>query len=104
MDASYKTVFTESVWDFIDSYVWSEKVVNRILKIADLLEVFLEMGKVYYPDYIAAKPPFSCRTIPVADSPFVLYYLINEETNEIVIFSMQFQRADPTSRFSDLEC
>ena len=104
MDESYKTVFTESVCDFIDNYVWSEKVADRILKIADLLEVFPEMGKVYYPDYIAAKPPFSCRTIPVADSPFVLYYLINEETNEIVIFSMQFQRADPTSRFSDLEC
>ena len=99
MDASYKTVFTEFAWDFIDSYVWSEKVADRILKIADLLEVFPEMGKVYYPDYIAARPSFSCRTIPIAGSPFVLYYLINKKDNEIVIFSMQFQRANLASRF-----
>ena len=58
MSESYKTVFTESVWDFIDNYVCSEKAADRILKIADLLEVFPEMGKVYDPDYIAAKPPF----------------------------------------------
>ena len=99
MDSEYTVVITEEVWTFIDENVYSEKVASKILDIVDLLEKFPEMGKVYDPEYVAARPPFACRSFPISDSPFVLYYLINEKDKEVSIFSMQFQRADPAHRF-----
>ena len=99
MEKKFKSVITESVWQFIDENVYSKKVADKILEVIDLLEHFPEMGRVYNPEYIAARPPFACRSFPISDSPFVLYYFIKAEENEVVIFSMQFQRGNPEERF-----
>ncbi len=99
MARKYNAVITEDVWDFFDENVYSEKVSNKILETIDLLENFPEIGRVYDPEYLAAKPPFACRSIPISDSPFVIYYFISEKDSEVVIFSMQFQRANPNERF-----
>lgn len=99
MSPKFTAVFTDEFWEFFDGNVYSERIAERVLDLVDMLEAFPEAGRVYDPEYIAARPPFSCRVLPVPDSPFVLYYFINEEDGEIVVFSMQFQRADPTRRF-----
>ena len=99
MEKKFKSVITEGVWQFIDENVYSKKVADKTLDVIDLLEHFPEMGRVYDPEYVAARPPFTCRSFPIPDSPFVLYYFIKAEENEVVIFSMQFQRGNPEERF-----
>ena len=99
MAIKYRAVISEDVWQFFDENVYSEKVSSKILETIDLLENFPEIGKVYDPDYLAARPSFACRCILISDSPFIIYYFLEETKREVVIFSMQFQRANPNERF-----
>ncbi len=99
MSAKFTAIFTDDFWEFFNENVYSKRVAERVADLVNMLEVFPEAGRVYDPEYVAARPPFACRVLPIPDSPFVLYYLIDDENENVVVFSMQFQRADPIRRF-----
>ena len=103
MSEEWTAAYTQSAIDFILSNVTSERVASRLFECRALLETAPDLGRCYDPEYPAARPPFPCRYIPVADTPFTLYYLKDEEARSIVIFCIEYQRADPNARFSSLD-
>lgn len=99
----WRASYTQSAIDFIIEHAASEHVASKLFEYRRLLQDYPDLGKAYDPDYPAARPPFDCREIHVPDTPFTLYYLKNEEERLVVIFCIEFQRAQPNSRFSGVD-
>lgn len=106
MEAPWSVSYTRHAIEFLKTVITSERVLRKIFKYRALLQETPDLGRMYDPEYPAARPPFPCRYIPIPDTPFTLYYLKDDEKREIVIFSIDFQRTDPNARFSsfDWEC
>lgn len=96
---SYKVKYTESVIEFIISEVSSERAYNKIDNYRFVLADFPEIGTSYQPYYPAAQSPFPCRWIAIPDTPFTLYYLIEEKDKKVVVFHIEHQATDPQKRF-----
>ena len=92
-----RVTLANSVLDFIEEHVYSERVLKRIETYVELLEDYPYLGAVYAPDSPAARPPAPCRHIP--DTPFTLYYAVDVEREEVEIFYIDFSAADPRGRF-----
>lgn len=92
--------YTESVLNFIEKNVTSERVARKIFHYREQLELFPDMGAPYDPVYPAARPPFPCRSISISDTPFTLFYLKLEEEKRVIIFCIEYDRTDPNSRFA----
>ena len=103
MKGPWSVFYTVSALEFISNEVSSERVARKIFEYRSLLESFPDLGRAYDPEYSAARPPFLRRCIAVPDTPFVLYYLKEEEGRRIVIFCIDYRRRDPNARFSEYE-
>lgn len=103
MAEGWTAAYTQSAIDFILSKVESERVASRLFEHRALLEANPDLGQCYDPVYPAARPPFSCRFIHVSDTPFTLYYLKDDDAQSIVIFCIEYQRAEPNARFSSID-
>ena len=97
---SYTIEVTESVAQFIEEYVTTERIYGRIRECMGLLADYPRMGRTYDPEYAAARTPFACRQMTVSDTPFTLYYLIDDEAAKVVAFSLGFSAEDPRRRFA----
>lgn len=95
----FRVLFANSVLDFIDEHVTSEHVLARIETYRELLSQYPALGAAHDPDYPAARPPIVCRRLPVPDTPFTLYYAIDEEHRNVNVFYIEFKGADPMTRF-----
>lgn len=96
----YQVVFANSVLDFIEEHVSSERVLAKIEQYEELLSQYPALGAPCDPDYPAARPPITCRRLPIPETPFTLYYAIEEEHEQINVFYIEFRGANPTERFS----
>lgn len=103
MPGTWKARYTQHAISFIKNNVTSKRVASRIFECRELLETAPNLGRVYDPEYPAARPPFPCRCLPIPDTPFTLYYLKNEQEKEVVIFSIEYQRGNPDARFSFID-
>lgn len=99
----WRVAYTEAALRFISRNVTSVKTAERIYRYEKLLEQMPDFGVPYDPYYDAAMPPFPCRQVRIPDTPFTMYYLKDEESRRIVIFSIAFSRADPRTRFRGIE-
>lgn len=99
---SYTTSFTEYAEAFLLENVLSERVLERVEHTVDLLAQYPALRRVYDPQYPAAIPPFPCRSIAVADTPFTLYYVIDDGQQELTIVSVEWSAGDPAKRFTGL--
>ena len=97
---SYRVVFANSALDFIEEHVSSERVLAKIEQYEDLLSQYPALGAVYDPDYPAARPPVTCRQLPIPETPFTLYYALDEEREQVSVFYIEFKGADPKGRFA----
>ena len=102
MPEAWKVLYAKSALRFIEENVWSERVLRKIFDCRELLESMPDLGRPYDPAYPAARPPFPCREIVIPDTPFSLHYIKQEETRQIVILCLEFQRVDPNARFSSI--
>ena len=95
----YEVEYVERAISFLEENVWTEQVLDRIVRYVDLLSEFPDLGTPYNPDYPAAKPPFSCRSIAIPDTPFTLYYVKDDERLLVTIVYIEHQGANPEERF-----
>lgn len=102
-DGPWHVQYTNYTLKFLRENVTSEHVMRKLFSYRELLSEFPDLGAHYDPQYQAARPPFPCRRIPVPDTPFSLYYLKEEEKKRIVIFAIEYDRADPNARFSHVD-
>ena len=98
----YAVIYTEYVRTMLLQEVESKRVYESIDRYRDILQLFPEIGQEYEPQYPAAKPPFPCRFIPVHNTPFTLYYIVEEAGRIIVVFYLEHQRSNPRTRFSGI--
>lgn len=98
--APYQVVLANSVLDFIAEKVNSERVLAKLEQYRELLSQYPALGTVYDPDYPAAQPPITCRKLPIPETPFTLYYAIDEDRRQVDVFYIEFKGADPMARFS----
>ena len=97
---AYTVLFADSVLEFIDEHVTSERVFARIETYADLLAHYPYLGASYDPAYEAARPPVPCRYVPVPDTPFTLYYAVDDDAQVVNVFYLDYSAADPQRRFA----
>ena len=102
MPEAWKVLYAKSALRFIEENVWGERVLRKIFDCRELLESMPDLGRPCDPAYPAARPPFPCREIAIPDTPFSLHYIKQEETRQIVILCLEFQRVDPNARFSSI--
>ena len=98
-DVPYTVFFTDSVLDFLDAHVTSERVLARIEAYEDLLASYPHLGSVYDPVYDAARPPIPCRHISVPETPFTLYYVVDDDAREVMVLYCDFSAGNPRERF-----
>ncbi len=98
---AYQLLVTEGVIDFIEQNVWSKRVYDRILECEEIAAQYPEAAPEYDPTYPAARPPFSCRRMVIPNTPFVFFYLIDDEAETVTVFSIQYAAGDPRKRFWD---
>lgn len=101
--APYASGLTPNVIEFIAANVQRESTLASIERCVSLLEEFPAIGRVYDPEYPAARVPFPCRSFVIPDTPFTLYYLKDDEERRIVVFAFEWTAGDPVKRFSKLE-
>lgn len=99
---AYVVELTEYAEGLLVERVTSERVLEKIEHTTDLLSQYPALGRAYDPQYAVAVPPFPCRCMAVADTPFALYYLIDDEAQTMVIISIEWSAGDPTKRFMGL--
>lgn len=99
-EEEYSVVYAQSVVEFMLSAITSQRVYEKVASYRSLLAAFPEIGTPYHPEYAAARPPFPCRSIPIPDTPFTIYYGIDATRHVIEVFYMEHQNADPRERFS----
>lgn len=100
---AYRVYFANSVLDFIDEHVTSERVFERIEAYRELLESYPYLGAAYDPEYAAAQPPIPCRRLPIPDTPFTMYYGVDDEVQAVNVFYLDFSAANPRYRFRYLD-
>lgn len=91
---------TEYAEQFISENVLTERVLGRFDDAVEMLAAYPYAGPAYAPTYPAATPPFPCRYYPLSDTPFTLYYLVDEERELVVVFDVEWSAGDPARRFS----
>lgn len=99
---SYKVEITDYAADFIEQNVALESVMRRFEWAVEMLSAFPSLGPVYDPEYIAARPPFPCRYLPLPDTPFTLYYTVDEAALRVTIIDIEWSAGDPRKRFPGL--
>ena len=78
--------------------MYSERVLARIETYSELLADYPYLGAIYDPDYPAARPPLPCRHIRIPDTPFTLFYSVDEAAEEVDVFYVDFSAGDPRGR------
>lgn len=101
--SQWEVAFTPNALEFMDEHVSNAEDAKKIFKYRELLKLFPEFGRVYNPDYPAAIPSFTCRYIPIPDTHFTLFYTLLTEARTVAIFALDFQMANPNTRFSGIE-
>lgn len=101
MGAGYKVRYAKSVLEFMRTEIQTRKAYERVDSYRMILASFPEAGAVYAPYYEAARPPMECRYIVVPGTPFTLYYAADERTKTVNVFSIEHQRMNPKSLFSN---
>ena len=96
---TYRVEIAESALAFIEEHVYSSRVLARIETYTELLADYPRLGAVYDPDYPAARPPIPCRHIDIPDTPFTLFYAVNEGAGLVEIFYIDFSASNPRGRF-----
>ena len=96
----YQVIYTQFVIDFMLSEITSKRVYDKIDSYRLILARFPEIGRVYDPYYETARPPFPCRFVAVPDTPFALYYTVDNVTKIVTVFYIEHLRSNPKSRFS----
>ena len=91
---------TEYAEAFILENVTSERVLARIEGSVEMLREYPEAGALYSPDYPVAQPPFPCRYLPLSDTPFTLYYLVDAESQTVTVFDIEWTAGNPRRRFA----
>lgn len=99
---SYNVEITDYASDFIEQNVALESVLRRFEWAVEMLSAFPSLGPVYDPEYIAARPPFPCRYLPLPDTPFTLYYTVDEAALRVTIIEIEWSAGDPRKRFPGL--
>lgn len=99
---SYNVEITDYAADFIEQNVALESVLRRFEWAVEMLSAFPSLGSVYDPEYIAARPPFPCRCLPLPDTPFTLYYTVDEAALRVTIIDIEWSAGDPRKRFPGL--
>lgn len=100
--APFEVLLTDYAETFLDENVLLERTLSRIEEAIQLLGAYPFAGSDYCPDYPAARPPFPCRHLHVSDTPFTLYYLVDEGTHTVTIFDVEWSSGDPRKRFRDI--
>ena len=95
----YRALFANSVLSFIEDHVYSEHVLARIETYSELLADYPYLGAIYDPDYPATRPPLPCRHIRIPDTPFALFYSVDEVAEEVDVFHVDFSAGNPRGRF-----
>ena len=101
MGTDYKVRYAKSVLEFMRTEIQTRKAYERVDSYRTLLASFPEAGAVYNPYYEAARPPIECRYITVPGTLFTLYYAVDEKAKAVNVFSIEHQRVNPRSLFSD---
>lgn len=70
---------------------------QKIKKILQLLDTVPEIGRIYDPNYAAARPPFAMRV--VFAGRYGIYYVIEEAEKTVRVLFIGNQRRDPLNRF-----
>lgn len=84
----------------VERHVSSERVFSKVEMYRELLSQYPALGAVYGPDYPAAQPPITCRQLPIPETPFTLYYAIDEDKGQVDAFYIGFKGGDPARRFA----
>ncbi len=99
----WQVEITAHALEFIDENVIHPAALASIEHAVEMLSSFPRMGAVYEPEYIAARPPFACRSLPLPDTPFTLYYCLQEERESVIVFDIEWSAGDPCRRFEGVE-
>lgn len=70
---------------------------QKIKKMLQVLDTVPEIGRVYDPDYAAARPPFEMRV--VSAGRYGIYYVVNEDKRRVDVLFIEDQRRNPLNRF-----
>lgn len=95
----YQVLLADSALGFIDAHVYSERILARIETYIDLLGDYSYLGAVYDPDYPSPKPPIGCRQLSIPDTPFTLFYCVDEARSTVNVLYIDFSTGDPLKRF-----
>ena len=87
-----------SALSFVEEHVYSERVLARVETYTELLADYPYLGATYALDYPAARPPLPCRHIDIPDTPFTLFYSVNEAEQEVEVFYVDFSAGDPRAQ------
>ncbi len=69
----------------------------KVRKMLQVLDTVPEIGRVYDPDYPAARTPFEMRV--AFAGRYGIYYTIVESEHEVRVLFIEDQRRDPLNRF-----
>lgn len=100
---AFSVELTDYAVNFIEEHVTYPATLSRIEQAVGMLAAFPAMGLAYEPEYMAARPPFACRYLPLSDTPFTLYYLKDDAAERVVVFDIEWTAGDPTTRFAEFE-
>lgn len=85
---SCKVQIAQNVRRFIQENVRNPKVYQTIVDCMRMVEDYPLAGRVYDPDCPAARPPFPCRYIRFADTPFTMYYTVDVDASVATVVSL----------------
>ncbi len=75
----------------------SKRDFKKVQKMIHLLDTVPEIGRIYDPDYPAARPPFEMRV--VFAGRYGIYYVVEEADSLVRVLFIEDQRRDPLNRF-----
>lgn len=91
------TVKLSDLARLVYSSISSKKDFAKVRKMIHLLDTLPEIGRVYDPDYPAARPPFEIRV--AFAGRYGIYYIVEEADQCVRILFIEDQRRDPLNRF-----
>lgn len=97
---AWRLLITDGAKEFIRANVSKERVLEKIEDSMGLLAEYPGAGPAYMPSYAAALPPFPCRYFPVSDTPFTLYYVLDEDAETVTVIDIEWSAGDPKKRFN----
>lgn len=77
--------------------ICSNADLGRVNKLLDILDTAPYIGHVYDPIYDAARLPFDLLVVYAGH--FGIYYVVEEEAKQVLVFFIEDQRRDPLGRF-----